>query len=662
MEEIDWGSLDDEKQDIQIEEKAILEENVKDIEKIYKEDVNVKDAINSYYTDKAQYEKNVKQIKENLMKNNRVKNTVPNCLYCSRPVGMIFSIEIDKNGNKILYSSCGDKESPCGEKIKIYTGKMTNYMDTIRNYEKILNQLKLKVILFKNDILFGYITEKNIATKFETLKLSIDKTSLELQIIRELYMKNVDNYENYEELCKQEQKYYNYIETLKTKIHNYKIDDTPQSEKIDDIHEIITSYINTFVPLLNSLMKLRYSISEVEYNPDNNEFSLVQIKQQYDISENEYSELPIRVVSNVNMMKVIKPPKKQKEGKPEKQKGDKVKKQKTLKSIKEKVKGDKTRKKTIMLEEIQKEFEEEEKGEEERKEVEEKEVEEEEKEVEGKEVEGKGEEERKEEEEIIDAASLMKHDIKQKIIHSNVDEDELRLVYDIPEIVNREHMYNERIVFRCSSNSASAPPGEGDGEEIPEEDKSEFKDLSKIKDWRRKIANFWTSTSSGDWSAEFTLDGKRWKSVEHYYQASKFKYGHPEFYEKFSLDYNGISVEGHPELVIAEKPSLAKHAGTDGFYEGIRIRPENIEVDEDFFIPTDRKLDKEEETQYRQYYELFIAQRAKFTTNSKMRTLLLSTKDAKLTQSYKPVETKIRVIEPYYYIMYIRNILQKANL
>ena len=36
MEEIDWGSLDDEKQDIQIEEKAILEENVKDIEKIYK--------------------------------------------------------------------------------------------------------------------------------------------------------------------------------------------------------------------------------------------------------------------------------------------------------------------------------------------------------------------------------------------------------------------------------------------------------------------------------------------------------------------------------------------------------------------------------------------------------------------------------------------------
>ena len=63
MEEIDWGSLDDEKQDIQIEEKAILEENVKDIEKIYKEDVNVKDAINSYYTDKAQYEKNVKQIK-----------------------------------------------------------------------------------------------------------------------------------------------------------------------------------------------------------------------------------------------------------------------------------------------------------------------------------------------------------------------------------------------------------------------------------------------------------------------------------------------------------------------------------------------------------------------------------------------------------------------
>ena len=284
--------------------------------------------------------------------------------------------------------------------------------------------------------------------------------------------------------------------------------------------------------------------------------------------------------------------------------------------------------------------------------------------IEGVEEEKGGEEEKGAEmgieEEIINPSSIMRHEIKQKIIHSNIDEDELKLVFDIPQIVEREHMFNERIIFRCSSNSLTAPPGEGEGEEIPEDDKAKFKELSKIKDWRKKIANFWTG--AGDWSAEFTLDGKRWKSVEHYYQASKFKYGHPEFYDKFSLDYEGESVEGHPELVISQKPSLAKHAGTDGFYEGIRIRPEGVEIDDDFLIPTDRTIDKEEEMKYRQNYELFAAQKAKFTTNGKMRTLLLATKDAKLTHSYKAVDTNLRIIEPFYYLIYIRHLLQKANI
>ena len=45
-----------------------------------------------------------------------------------------------------------------------------------------------------------------------------------------------------------------------------------------------------------------------------------------------------------------------------------------------------------------------------------------------------------------------------------------------------------------------------------------------------------------------------------------------------------------------------------------------------------------------------------------MRTLLLATKDAKLTQLYKPADTQVRIIEPYYYIMYIRNLLEKANM
>jgi len=44
-------------------------EGVKDIEKIYKEDDKVKDAIRKYYADKYEYEEKIQQIKENILKN-----------------------------------------------------------------------------------------------------------------------------------------------------------------------------------------------------------------------------------------------------------------------------------------------------------------------------------------------------------------------------------------------------------------------------------------------------------------------------------------------------------------------------------------------------------------------------------------------------------------
>jgi len=650
-------------------EELVDEFDIKDIEKIYKADEKVKDAIDKYYVDKNEYYQKVKQIKENILNNVNIKNQYPNCIFCQRPVGMIFSTEINKNGNKILSAVCGDNLNPCSEKIKIMTGKMTSFMNQIKKYEDMLKQLKIKVILFKNNILFGYLTETNIKIKFEDLKFRIDKCSLELQIIKELYLKNVDKFEDYEELCKLEQQQYGYIEDIKNRIHNYRVDTTHPSEKTDDLDELMDIYIRTFIPLLKNLMKLRYSISQVDYDPDGNDFRLIQIKQQYDISENEYSELPIELISEATIIQKSKKTKEPrdihsrtlKKHKSLKDKNDAIKKTKQKTTHKKLIIDDddntnnddittlKTRKKIIEDDDLEEFIPVVPVGDTEIIPIDEQ-VNEPVDLYEGFE-EQKGETENIQEDKIASPTSIMKHDIKQKVIHSDINEDELNLIKDIPQLVERGHMFNERIVFRCGSTSKPEPPGEGEGEEIPEDDKDEFKELSRIKEWRKKIANFWTG--SGDWAAEFTLDGKRWKSVEHYYQASKFKYGHPEFYEKFSLDYKGDSVEGHPELIIAEKPSLAKHAGTDGLYDGIRVRPEGIEIDEDFF-GTDGESRNE--------YEVFIAQKAKFTTNRKLRKLLLATKDAKLTHSYKALDTNIRIIEPYYFLIYIRHLLQKASV
>ena len=660
-------------EDINIKE---MDDEGQNIDKIYKIPDNVKDAVLKYYMDKSEYQNKVEQIKKKIIQNETVKNTIPKCIFCDRHVGTVFTTEIAKNGSKILLAKCGDHLEPCNQKIEISTGKMTTFMIKIRGYDTTLDQLKKQIILFKNDILFGYISETNIKDKYEDLKFKIDKYSLELQIIKELYSKNIDTYENYEQLCKLEQQSFHYIEEIKTRIHNYKHDTTDFAEKADDIYELIDLYTKTFMPLIKNIMDLKYSISRVDYEVDDNGFRLIQIPQKNDISENEYSEIPVEVIQGQTIEDIhLKKQKRQKNPMFNKT----LKMPKTLRKVKTKkiavplynededediaqipktLKKVKTKKVPTYKEDELEEFIPEVKGVTDVKGI---------TAVKGTTaVKGMMDEEdddarllkefipeiNEEEIESIDEESMMKHDIKQKVMHSSINEDLYKLVSNIPTMVETQHMYNDRIVFRCSSGSLPAAPGEGEGEEIPEADESKFKELSRIKDWRKKLADFWTG--SGDWSSEFILDGKRWRSVEHYYQASKFKHDHPEFYEKFSLDYTGVSVEGHPELVIAQKPSLAKHAGTDGIYEGIRIRPENIEFDDDFF-------NKEDGSHYRQNYEKFLAQKAKFTTNHKMRTLLLATKDAKLTHSYKAVETGMRIIEPYYYLIYIRHLLQSEH-
>ena len=70
------------------------------------------------------------------------------------------------------------------------------------------------------------------------------------------------------------------------------------------------------------------------------------------------------------------------------------------------------------------------------------------------------------------------------------------------------------------------------GEKIPKEDLLLFTALSGIKDWRRKLDN--------SWEQAFELDGHKWKSVEHFYNASKFLKNHPDYYLQFrTLSYGG---------------------------------------------------------------------------------------------------------------------------
>jgi hypothetical protein len=158
----------------------------------------------------------------------------------------------------------------------------------------------------------------------------------------------------------------------------------------------------------------------------------------------------------------------------------------------------------------------------------------------------------------------------------------------------------------------TAKPGKGVHEKMPPTRTTEFATLATFKEWRKKLDDAWIT--------QFRIDGHLWASVEHYYQASKFKKGFPDFYLQFSLDMGG------KDNKMATDVLYARAAGSKtGKYKKtvekkkmeIQLRPTKVVIDPDFYGGHDKE-DRE------------TAVRAKFSQNQDLKQLLLATDNAKL--------------------------------
>jgi len=163
-------------------------------------------------------------------------------------------------------------------------------------------------------------------------------------------------------------------------------------------------------------------------------------------------------------------------------------------------------------------------------------------------------------------------------------------------------LYDPTTVFVIDIRAPTTkdPGTSAQGEKIPVNKKLLYRKLAKIKAWRRQLDDSWTE-------APFTLDGKRWASVEHYYQGAKFRKQHPDFYAKFSLDAR--------DSEFNEDVAAARTAGRK---TKNKYRPANVNIDPDFYNGE------------RSLAERHLALKAKFEGNLDLKEALLLTGEAKL--------------------------------
>ena len=200
-----------------------------------------------------------------------------------------------------------------------------------------------------------------------------------------------------------------------------------------------------------------------------------------------------------------------------------------------------------------------------------------------------------------------------KLFYKELGLDE-PVVLDVEVLKESENqLYDNEVILQyyIKSNNKLLP-GKGNGEKIEVSKMKDFSALAEIPEWRRKLDNHYDSI--------FELDGHKWKTVEHYYQANKFKNTNKEFYLLFSLD---------SDSKISKDIDLAIAAGSkSGKLKTELLRSKDIKIDPEFYGGLDETV-------------LENALYAKFNQNDDLSDLLLKTRNAKLLHYKRGSEPEI---------------------
>jgi hypothetical protein len=247
----------------------IGERNTADAEK-------VQEVLNEFYKMKSKYEttyyeKYVKPIIKSKDKSKREKRVeyskLPKaeCINCKRNVGTVFSIKPDPEDYKrIFIAKCGDLDDPCPLDIQFELADRQRLETQTKEDTNDLNYIKTKIVVDKNDTIFGYTDEQTAIIRF---KLNTEKMTEATEMLGYTINTNItinDSPEKKELLKHLEIDFGdNLLIPFKNMIKEYEASGHSNNSKMI---EAITFYKDEMIPALSEIQKLKYKTDMIEFN------------------------------------------------------------------------------------------------------------------------------------------------------------------------------------------------------------------------------------------------------------------------------------------------------------------------------------------------------------------------------------------------------------
>ena len=266
--------------------------------------MDVNEALNDYFALKHAYGEELDIFKKAVNKQKKLSNKdkrkkyvafKQKCVNCKNPKGTIFKTTYfgqtsETNPYREFSATCGNIANPCNLNIVIHIGSTEQLPDMLDHIENQIKEEKKLIIDDKNKLLFGYIKTEDALKNFEEIKETIGFFNSIYEIYLEEYYKIIDNYEKNTELTALTRETYTHIDDIKKRIKIMN-----QTNDLRIAEEVVTLYVKTLKPIMETINMLKYNENYVWLHSDTGTYQLIQNK--YSIEKLSYTSFVNKIVS-----------------------------------------------------------------------------------------------------------------------------------------------------------------------------------------------------------------------------------------------------------------------------------------------------------------------------------------------------------------------------